>query len=214
MSSSPEIAQAPNVTTWDSSRAVPLGGAAACTWWKRTPQPEHARARRQPACRRRHGAAASRTGARVPWDTRNTNLAFWGNTAIQGRYDGLRVIYIRAPGNPRELALFTCVSPQGDVGVYGNLLFRSVDSPQVTDRCTAVSQSGEPDRRRLRAGVAVAATGSKRDGGKDRRNTRVAVKRPTYGTRSEGAPPRGAMRLAAEIRQDRRGSRRCLSLRC
>jgi hypothetical protein len=80
----------------------------------------------------------------VPWDTRNTDLAFWGNLAIQGRYDGFRIIDIRAPGNPRELAHFPCVSPQGDVGIYGNLVFRSVDSPQRTDGCTAVSQSGNP----------------------------------------------------------------------
>ena len=77
----------------------------------------------------------------VPWDTRNTDLAFWGETAIQGRYDGFRVIDVKAPGNPRELAFFPCVSPQGDVGVYGNLVFRSVDSPQLTDGCTAVSQN-------------------------------------------------------------------------
>ena len=80
----------------------------------------------------------------VPWDTRNTDLAFWGKTVIQGRYDGFRVIDVKAPGNPSELAFFTCVSPQGDVGVYGNLVFRSVDSPQLTDQCTAVSQSGNP----------------------------------------------------------------------
>jgi len=80
----------------------------------------------------------------VPWDTRNTDLAFWGKTAIQGRYDGFRVIDIRAPGNPRELAYFQCVSPQGDVGVYGNLVFRSVDSPQLTDQCSTASQSGNP----------------------------------------------------------------------
>jgi hypothetical protein len=80
----------------------------------------------------------------VPWDTRNTDLAFWGKTAIQGRYDGFRVIDIRAPGNPRELAMFPCVSPQGDVGVYGNLVFRSVDSPQRTDTCTSVAQGGNP----------------------------------------------------------------------
>jgi hypothetical protein len=80
----------------------------------------------------------------VPWDTRNTDLAFWGKTAIQGRYDGFRVIDIKAPGNPRELAFFPCVSPQGDVGVYGNLVFRSVDSPQRTDQCTTESQNGSP----------------------------------------------------------------------
>ena len=57
----------------------------------------------------------------VPWDTRNTDLAFWGRRAIQGRYDGFRVIDIRLPGNPRELAYFECVSPQGDVGVIATL---------------------------------------------------------------------------------------------
>jgi hypothetical protein len=80
----------------------------------------------------------------VPWDTRNTDLAFWDDIAIQGRYDGFRVIDIRAPGNPRELAYFQCVSPQGDVGVWENLVFRSVDSPQRTDQCTRQSQSGNP----------------------------------------------------------------------
>ena len=80
----------------------------------------------------------------VPWDTRNTDLAFWGTTAIQGRYDGFRVIDVRSPGNPRELAFFECVSPQGDVGIYGNLVFRSVDSPQLTDGCTNVAQNGNP----------------------------------------------------------------------
>jgi hypothetical protein len=80
----------------------------------------------------------------VPWDTRNTDLAFWGKTAIQGRYDGFRVIDISNSKKPEELAFFTCVSPQGDVGVYGDLVFRSVDSPQLTDQCAAQGQSGSP----------------------------------------------------------------------
>ncbi|HEX6234565.1 MAG TPA: hypothetical protein VFZ63_15670 [Jiangellaceae bacterium] len=80
----------------------------------------------------------------VPWDTRNTDLAFWGSTVIQGRYDGFRVIDAKAPGNPKELVHFPCVSPQGDVGVYENLVFRSVDAPQRTDQCTEVAQSGNP----------------------------------------------------------------------
>jgi hypothetical protein len=80
----------------------------------------------------------------VPWDTRNTDLAFWGDRVIQGRYDGFRVIDVNNPRKPRELARFICVSPQGDVGVYRNLVFRSVDSPQQTDGCTASSQNGNP----------------------------------------------------------------------
>jgi hypothetical protein len=77
----------------------------------------------------------------VPWDTRNTDLAFWGKRAIQGRYDGFRVIDITSPGDPQELVFFECVSPQGDVGVYGNLVFRSVDAQQQTDQCTDVAQN-------------------------------------------------------------------------
>jgi hypothetical protein len=80
----------------------------------------------------------------VPWDTRNTDLAFWRKTVIQGRYDGFRIIDVSDPRQPRERAMFPCVSPQGDVGVYKNLVFRSVDSPQITDRCTTTSQSGSP----------------------------------------------------------------------
>jgi hypothetical protein len=80
----------------------------------------------------------------VPWDTRNTDLAFWDETVIQGRYDGFRVIDVSSPRRPEELAFFPCVSPQGDVGVYKNLVFRSVDAPQRTDQCTTVSQNGSP----------------------------------------------------------------------
>src|ERR687898_1125548 len=36
----------------------------------------------------------------VPWDTRNTDLAFWGKTVIQGRYDGFRVIDVRNQRKP------------------------------------------------------------------------------------------------------------------
>ena len=80
----------------------------------------------------------------VPWDTRNTDLAFWGKTAIQGRYDGFRIVDFTNKKKPVEIARFECVSPQGDIGVYGDLVFRSVDSPQQTDGCTTTSQSGSP----------------------------------------------------------------------
>ncbi|HEU4450946.1 MAG TPA: hypothetical protein VFR63_13330 [Gaiellaceae bacterium] len=125
--------------------AVPYGGAAGPP--DDTPERPHSENMHLLGSSLRAGAVTGPPPAgpgTVPWDTRNTDLAFWGKTAIQGRYDGFRVVDIRAPGKPRELAFFTCVSPQGDVGVYENLVFRSVDSPQRTDRCTAESQSGSP----------------------------------------------------------------------
>jgi hypothetical protein len=77
----------------------------------------------------------------VGWDTRNSDIAFWGDRVIQGRYDGFRVVDISAPGNPRELAYFQCVSDQGDVGVWGNLVFRSVNSGTATDECRPFRQA-------------------------------------------------------------------------
>jgi hypothetical protein len=95
----------------------------------------------------------------VPWDTRNTDLAFWRKTVIQGRYDGFRIIDVSNPRRPRELVHFPCVSGQGDVGVYKDLVFRSVDSPQRTDRCTTMSQSGSPPDAAGCAPVAFPCTG-------------------------------------------------------
>jgi hypothetical protein len=80
----------------------------------------------------------------VGWDTRNSDIAFLGDRTIQGRYDGFRIIDISAPGNPKELAYFQCVSPQGDVGVWGNLVFRSVDSGTRTDRCQRFNDPQTP----------------------------------------------------------------------
>jgi hypothetical protein len=81
----------------------------------------------------------------VPWDTRNTDLAFWGNWVIQGRYDGFRIIDVKNKRAPVEIAYHKCISPQGDIGVYRNLVFRAVDGPQQTDGCTTNSaQGGSP----------------------------------------------------------------------
>jgi hypothetical protein len=66
----------------------------------------------------------------------NSDLAFWGRTAVQGTYAGFRLIDISAPANPREIVDWTdCASPtstvgnQGDVIVWGNLVIRSWNSP-------------------------------------------------------------------------------------
>jgi hypothetical protein len=80
----------------------------------------------------------------VPWDTRNTDLAFWKKTVIQGRYDGFRVIDVSNPRRPRELAHFPCVSGQGDVSVYKNLVIRSVDAAVATDTCSTTVQPSRP----------------------------------------------------------------------
>lgn len=70
----------------------------------------------------------------------NSDLAFWGNFAIQGTYNGFRIVDIKAPSNPKEIVNYEdCVAPgdargsQGDVVVYGDILVRSWDAPRNVD---------------------------------------------------------------------------------
>jgi len=73
----------------------------------------------------------------------NTDLAFWGNTVVQGSYAGFRLIDVSNRSNPREIVDWEdCASPtntvgnQGDVIVWGkrgssrpSLIIRSWNSP-------------------------------------------------------------------------------------
>ncbi len=56
-----------------------------------------------------------------------SDLAFWGGYAYAGHYDGFRVIDISNPEAPVLVATVHCPGAQGDVSVYRNLLFQSVD---------------------------------------------------------------------------------------
>ena len=66
----------------------------------------------------------------------NSDLAFWGDTAVQGTYAGFRLVDISAPANPKEIINWTeCASAtntvgnQGDVIIWGDLIIRSWNSP-------------------------------------------------------------------------------------
>jgi hypothetical protein len=59
----------------------------------------------------------------------NSDLAFWGRRAIQGTYDGFRILDISAPGNPRALIDYDqCFGNQGDVIVWDDIVVRSWNS--------------------------------------------------------------------------------------
>jgi hypothetical protein len=65
----------------------------------------------------------------------NSDLAFWGDLAVQGSYDGFRLIDISQPTAPRLVADVECRGPQGDVSIWQDLVFVSVDRPQSTPGC-------------------------------------------------------------------------------
>jgi LVIVD repeat-containing protein len=66
----------------------------------------------------------------------NSDLAFWGKTAVQGTYAGFRLIDVSAPGNPKEIinweecnSLLNTQGNQGDVIIWEDLIIRSWNSP-------------------------------------------------------------------------------------
>lgn len=71
-----------------------------------------------------------------------TALAFRGEYAFQGTWEGgFRVTDVSKPWRPKPVAEVDCGSREGDIGVYGDLVFRSVDTPvaatTVEETCDA-----------------------------------------------------------------------------
>ncbi|HEV8682790.1 MAG TPA: hypothetical protein VGS09_08460 [Actinomycetota bacterium] len=70
----------------------------------------------------------------------NSDIAFWGNLAINGNYDGFRIIDISNPTDPQQIVWQHCNGDQGDIVVWDNILVRSWNSPAPPGR----SCDGEP----------------------------------------------------------------------
>lgn len=64
----------------------------------------------------------------------SSDIAFQGNLAFQGNYNGFRVIDITEPGDPQEIVHQGCNGDQGDIVVYGDILVRSWNSKKATAR--------------------------------------------------------------------------------
>jgi uncharacterized protein (DUF305 family) len=57
----------------------------------------------------------------------NTDLAFSKDVVIEGNYHGFNSYNVEDPMTPQLLASVVCPGGQGDVSIYGNLLFMSVE---------------------------------------------------------------------------------------
>ena len=75
----------------------------------------------------------------------NSDLAFWGDRAYQGNYNGFRIIDISTPRQP-ELVFRqdNCIGNQGDVVVWGDILIRSWNSPAGSGSSATLSCDGVP----------------------------------------------------------------------
>ncbi|WP_102157993.1 LVIVD repeat-containing protein [Zhihengliuella halotolerans] len=64
-----------------------------------------------------------------------SDLAFEGNYAYAGNYDGFTVYDLSNPKEPSKLTEVYCPGAQNDVSVYGDILIASVDARMVDDTC-------------------------------------------------------------------------------
>jgi hypothetical protein len=76
----------------------------------------------------------------------NSDLAFQGDYAFAGNYNGFSIWDISDPSDTELVSAVVCPGSQNDVSVYGDLLFLSTDSSRSDDSCQSTSQSvANPD---------------------------------------------------------------------
>jgi len=74
----------------------------------------------------------------------NSDLAFEGNHLFQGNFYGVSIYDIANPANTKLLTSLVCPGGQGDVSVYKNLLFMSVEMPNGRLDCGVQGFPPEP----------------------------------------------------------------------
>jgi hypothetical protein len=74
----------------------------------------------------------------------NSDLAFQGNHLFQGNFYGVSIYDVSDPAKATMLTSMVCPGGQGDVSVYGNLLFMSVEMPNGRLDCGTQAFPPEP----------------------------------------------------------------------
>src|SRR2546422_2151091 len=79
----------------------------------------------------------------------NSDIAFWGDKAYVGNYDGFRIFDISGT-RPKLITDFKCFGPQNDASVYdvdgdgqADVLFLSVDRTLSGPRCGSVAVAND-----------------------------------------------------------------------
>ena len=80
----------------------------------------------------------------------NSDLAFTGDHAIVGNFNGFQVYDVTDAGAPTLRSAFVCPGGQGDVSVYGDLLFMSVEETRGRIDCGTQGAPGAVNPERFR----------------------------------------------------------------
>lgn len=77
----------------------------------------------------------------------NSDLAFEGNHAFIGNFNGFQIYDISNPASPALVTTVVCPGGQGEVSVYGNLLFMSAEETRARTDCGSPGvPTGDPLR--------------------------------------------------------------------
>lgn len=82
--------------------------------------------------------------------TTNSDIAFYGDNAYVGNYDGFRIIDVSKPHRMNVLSDTTCRANQGDLSVFKTsdgrlILLQSIDRPVTMPDCTGVDTALESE---------------------------------------------------------------------
>jgi hypothetical protein len=80
----------------------------------------------------------------------NSDIAFKGNYAIQGNYDGYQVWDISNPRSPKLATSMVCPASQSDVSIYGNVMFVSAEAPSARLDCGTQPDTNAVSAHRIR----------------------------------------------------------------
>jgi hypothetical protein len=73
----------------------------------------------------------------------NSDMAFQGNFAFVGSFNGFQIYDISNPAGPTLRSEVRCPGGQGDLSVYRNLLFMSVEEARAKKDCSGTTLPGE-----------------------------------------------------------------------
>ncbi len=84
------------------------------------------------------------TGPRANYGGTNSDLAFNTKYLFNGNYNGINIYGISDPAHMKLVTSIVCPGGQGDVSVYGHLLFMSVESANGRMDCGTQGFAAEP----------------------------------------------------------------------
>ena len=77
-------------------------------------------------------------------DLANSDIGFRGDFAFVGNFHGFNIYDISDPANPEHRTSVECPGGQGDVSVFGDLVFMSVQEPRSRIDCGTEGTSDDP----------------------------------------------------------------------